>query len=197
MLKEGMKIEATHVKKKQLHQYLPPELVQKKKRVGGLTVNVGTNPFGTSWLLNDSSSPFLLFLLQSIAELNRSSNGGSSKRLSLDSSHLDSSRDTDSGTPFSSPTCKPSKPASDTDDRYDTFYLCSPLLPLFCTTNIPASALSVLWSVFCVFLVWALLRSFLWKAPQHPVQHQRLQTRACLSPSLVHVSFPATVTQMV
>lgn len=84
MLKEGMKIEATHVKKKQLHQYLPPELVQKKKR--------------------------------SIAELNRSSNGGSSKRLSLDSSHLDSSRDTDSGTPFSSPTSKPSKPVSDTDD---------------------------------------------------------------------------------
>ncbi|CAL8299326.1 unnamed protein product [Merluccius merluccius] len=76
MLKDGMKIEAMHVKKKQLHQYLPPELVQKKKR--------------------------------SIAELNRSSNGGSSKRLSLDSSHLDSSRDTDSGTPFSSPTptCK-------------------------------------------------------------------------------------------
>uniref|UniRef100_A0A3B4T5C7 polynucleotide adenylyltransferase n=1 Tax=Seriola dumerili TaxID=41447 RepID=A0A3B4T5C7_SERDU len=84
MLKDGMKIEATHVKKKQLHQYLPPELVQKKKR--------------------------------SIAELNRSSNGGSSKRISLDSSHLDSSRDTDSGTPFSSPANKPSKPASDTDD---------------------------------------------------------------------------------
>uniref|UniRef100_A0A665UIB7 polynucleotide adenylyltransferase n=1 Tax=Echeneis naucrates TaxID=173247 RepID=A0A665UIB7_ECHNA len=87
MLKEGMKIEATHVKKKQLHQYLPPELVQKKKR--------------------------------SIAELNRSSNGGSSKRISLDSSHLDSSRDTDSGTPFSSPASKPSKPTSDTDDRSD------------------------------------------------------------------------------
>lgn len=33
MLKDGMKIEATHVKKKQLHQYLPAELVQKKKRV--------------------------------------------------------------------------------------------------------------------------------------------------------------------
>ncbi|KAE8280337.1 Poly(A) polymerase gamma [Larimichthys crocea] len=79
MLKDGMKIEATHVKKKQLHQYLPPELVQKKKR--------------------------------SIAELNRSS-----KRISLDSSHLDSSRDTDSGTPFSSPTSKPSKPVTDTDD---------------------------------------------------------------------------------
>uniref|UniRef100_A0A8C3AX22 polynucleotide adenylyltransferase n=1 Tax=Cyclopterus lumpus TaxID=8103 RepID=A0A8C3AX22_CYCLU len=88
MLKDGMKIEATHVKKKQLHQYLPPELVQKKKRV-------------------------------SIAELNRSSNGGSSKRISLDSSHLDSSRDTDSGTPFSSPSSKPSKPTSDTEDRWD------------------------------------------------------------------------------
>uniref|UniRef100_A0A669BSR7 polynucleotide adenylyltransferase n=1 Tax=Oreochromis niloticus TaxID=8128 RepID=A0A669BSR7_ORENI len=87
MLKEGMKIEATHVKKKQLHQYLPPEVVQKKKR--------------------------------SIAELNRSSNGGSSKRFSLDNSHLDSSRDTDSGTPFNSPPSKTSKPASDTDDRYD------------------------------------------------------------------------------
>ncbi|XP_030011604.1 poly(A) polymerase gamma isoform X2 [Sphaeramia orbicularis] len=84
MLKDGMKIEATHVKKKQLHQYLPPELVQKKKR--------------------------------SIAELNRSSNGGSSKRISLDSSHLDSSTNTDSGTPISSPTSKPSKPTSDTDD---------------------------------------------------------------------------------
>lgn len=38
MLKDGMKIEATHVKKKQLHQYLPPELVQKKKRVGRLSL---------------------------------------------------------------------------------------------------------------------------------------------------------------
>uniref|UniRef100_A0A8L0DJ82 polynucleotide adenylyltransferase n=1 Tax=Oncorhynchus mykiss TaxID=8022 RepID=A0A8L0DJ82_ONCMY len=87
MLKDGMKIEATHVKKKQLHQYLPVELVQRKKR--------------------------------SIVELNRNSNGGSSKRSSLDGSQLDSSRDTDSGTPFSSPTsvCKPSRPAaSDTDD---------------------------------------------------------------------------------
>uniref|UniRef100_A0A674N6Q5 polynucleotide adenylyltransferase n=1 Tax=Takifugu rubripes TaxID=31033 RepID=A0A674N6Q5_TAKRU len=88
MLKNGMKIEATHVKKKQLNLYLPPELVQKKKR--------------------------------SIADLNRSSNGGSSKRISLDSSHLDSSRDTDTGTPFSSPPCKQSKPASDTEDRWDS-----------------------------------------------------------------------------
>ncbi|XP_068597096.1 poly(A) polymerase gamma [Brachionichthys hirsutus] len=84
MLKDGMKIEATHVKKKQLHQYLPPELVQKKKR--------------------------------SMADLNRSTNGGSAKRMSLDSSHLDSSRDTDSGTPFSSPASKPSNPVLDTDD---------------------------------------------------------------------------------
>ncbi|XP_038155396.1 poly(A) polymerase gamma isoform X2 [Cyprinodon tularosa] len=101
MLKEGMKIEATHVKKKQLHQYLPPELVQKKKR--------------------------------SIAELNRSSNGASSKRLSLDSSHLDSSRDTDSGTPFSSPTNKPPKPVSDAEDGV------SPPKQLFVETS-PASS---------------------------------------------------------
>lgn len=33
MLKEGMKIEATHVKKKQLHHYLPAEILQKKKKV--------------------------------------------------------------------------------------------------------------------------------------------------------------------
>ncbi|KAM3863141.1 poly(A) polymerase gamma [Diretmus argenteus] len=97
MLKDGMKIEATHVKKKQLHQYLPPEMVQKKKR--------------------------------SIAELNRSSNGGSSKRVSLDSSHLDSSRDTDSGTPFNSPTptSKPSKPSA--ADMDDSIGLPKPLFP--------------------------------------------------------------------
>lgn len=52
--------------------------------------------------------------------MNRSSNGGSSKRISLDSSHLDSSRDTDTGTPFTSPASKPSKPVSDTDDRWDS-----------------------------------------------------------------------------
>ncbi|XP_027861736.1 poly(A) polymerase gamma-like [Xiphophorus couchianus] len=102
MLKDGMKIEATHVKKKQLHQYLPPELVQKKKR--------------------------------SIAELNRNSNGGSSKRISLDSSHLDSSRDTDSGTPFSSPSSKPLKPASDTDEG------ASPPKQLFLETSPAPSA---------------------------------------------------------
>ncbi|XP_039594841.1 poly(A) polymerase gamma isoform X2 [Polypterus senegalus] len=76
MLKDGMKIEATHVKRKQLHQYLPPEILQRKKK--------------------------------SIAEINRSSNGGATKRTSLDGNYLDSSRDTDSGTPCSSPTlaCK-------------------------------------------------------------------------------------------
>uniref|UniRef100_A0A671VPT0 polynucleotide adenylyltransferase n=2 Tax=Sparus aurata TaxID=8175 RepID=A0A671VPT0_SPAAU len=43
MLKDGMKIEATHVKKKQLHQYLPPELVQKKKRVRYISVQIGSS----------------------------------------------------------------------------------------------------------------------------------------------------------
>uniref|UniRef100_A0A8C9U1T1 polynucleotide adenylyltransferase n=1 Tax=Scleropages formosus TaxID=113540 RepID=A0A8C9U1T1_SCLFO len=71
MLKEGMKIEATHVKKRQLHEYLPPDVLQKKKK--------------------------------SLADVNRTSNGGT-KRCSLDGSQLDSSRDTDCGTPFSSPT---------------------------------------------------------------------------------------------
>ncbi|XP_043367887.1 poly(A) polymerase gamma isoform X1 [Dermochelys coriacea] len=32
MLKDGMKIEATHVKKKQLHYYLPAEILQKRKK---------------------------------------------------------------------------------------------------------------------------------------------------------------------
>uniref|UniRef100_A0A8D3D4Y8 polynucleotide adenylyltransferase n=1 Tax=Scophthalmus maximus TaxID=52904 RepID=A0A8D3D4Y8_SCOMX len=107
MLKDGMKIEATHVKKKQLHQYLPPEVVQKKKR--------------------------------SIAELNRSSNGGSSKRISLDSSHLDSSRDTDSGTPFTSPASKPTKPVSDTDDRCDILFT---LIVLIYNRNVDSLSLN-------------------------------------------------------
>lgn len=82
-----MTIEATHVKKKQLHHYLPPELVQRKKK--------------------------------SLGDINRSSNGGGSKRCSLDSSQLDSSRDTDIGTPFSSPTpiSKPCQPASTPEDN--------------------------------------------------------------------------------
>nr|BAB39139.1 poly(A) polymerase [Carassius auratus] len=86
MLKDGMTIEATHVKKKQLHHYLPSELVQRKKK--------------------------------SLGEINRSSNGGGSKRCSLDGSQLDSSRDTDIGTPFSSPTpvSKPCQPVSTPED---------------------------------------------------------------------------------
>lgn len=86
MLKDGMTIEATHVKKKQLHHYLSPELVQKKKK--------------------------------SLGDINRSSNGGGSKRCSLDGSQLDSSRDTDIGTPFSSPTpvSNPCQPASTPED---------------------------------------------------------------------------------
>uniref|UniRef100_A0AAY4E5C2 polynucleotide adenylyltransferase n=1 Tax=Denticeps clupeoides TaxID=299321 RepID=A0AAY4E5C2_9TELE len=84
MLKDGMKIEATHVKRKQLHQYLPPEVLQRKKK--------------------------------SIGDTNRSSTGSDLKRGSMDNSQLDSSRDTDTGTPFCSPTpvsgpCNtPSKP---------------------------------------------------------------------------------------
>ncbi|KAF7710384.1 hypothetical protein HF521_009256 [Silurus meridionalis] len=87
MLKDGMTIEATHVKKKQLHQYLPAELVHRGKK-------------------------------KSLGDLNRSSNGGGSKRCSLDGSQLDSSRDTDTGTPFSSPTpiSKSFKSASTPDD---------------------------------------------------------------------------------
>ncbi|XP_075059958.1 poly(A) polymerase gamma isoform X2 [Mixophyes fleayi] len=73
MLKKGMKIEATHVRKKQLHQYLPPEVLQKRKK-------------------------------QSVPDINRSSSGLLSKRSSLDGNCLDSSRDTDTGTPFQSPT---------------------------------------------------------------------------------------------
>ncbi|XP_057628099.1 poly(A) polymerase gamma isoform X2 [Chionomys nivalis] len=82
MLKDGMKIEATHVKKKQLHHYLPAEILQKKKK--------------------------------SLSDVSRSSGGLQSKRSSLDSSCLDSSRDTDSGTPFHSPvsTNKSSNPDS-------------------------------------------------------------------------------------
>lgn len=120
MLKDGMKIEATHVKKKQLHQYLPPELVQRKKRVRGLSAVIGAKAkadIETLTFLLFVSCSILFFFPQSIAELNRSSNGGNSKRISLDSSHLDSSRDTDSGTPFTSPASKPSKPVSDTEDR--------------------------------------------------------------------------------
>ncbi|XP_017320003.1 poly(A) polymerase gamma isoform X4 [Ictalurus punctatus] len=87
MLKEGMTIEATHVRKKQLHQYLPAELVHRGKK-------------------------------KSSGDLNRSSNGGGSKRCSLDGSQLDSSRDTDTGTPFSSPTAiiKSCKSVSTPDD---------------------------------------------------------------------------------
>lgn len=40
-----MKIEATHVKKRQLHQYLPPELVQRKKRVSCVPLLAGTKTF--------------------------------------------------------------------------------------------------------------------------------------------------------
>ncbi|KAM8945467.1 poly(A) polymerase gamma [Pelodytes ibericus] len=72
MLKKGMRIEATHVKKKQLHHYLPAELLHKRKK-------------------------------QSVPDI-RSASGPSSTRTSLDGNYLDSSRDTDTGTPCDSPT---------------------------------------------------------------------------------------------
>ncbi|TSK22701.1 Poly(A) polymerase gamma [Bagarius yarrelli] len=98
MLKDGMTIEATHVRKKQLHQYLPAELVQRGKK-------------------------------KSLGDLNRSSNGGGSKRCSLDGSQLDSSRDTDTGTPFSSPTpiTKSCKSSSTPDDSITSP---KPLVPM-------------------------------------------------------------------
>ncbi|XP_033860541.2 poly(A) polymerase gamma-like isoform X2 [Acipenser ruthenus] len=104
MLKDGMKIEATHVKKRQLHQYLPPDVLQKKKK--------------------------------SIAEINRNSNGGGSKRCSLDGNPLDSSRDTDSGTPFSSPVpaSKPSKPNTDAEDSQN---ITPSKIPAMCVDGSP------------------------------------------------------------
>uniref|UniRef100_A0A8C6K889 Poly(A) polymerase n=1 Tax=Nothobranchius furzeri TaxID=105023 RepID=A0A8C6K889_NOTFU len=116
MLKDGMKIEATHVKKKQLHQYLPPELVQRKKRVR-ISLQLW---FSCSDLFLCGfyvSYVFYFLFFQSIAELNRSSNSESSKRISLDGSALDSSRETDSGTPFSSPNSK--APPSETNEGFD------------------------------------------------------------------------------
>ncbi|XP_007252301.2 poly(A) polymerase gamma isoform X2 [Astyanax mexicanus] len=103
MLKDGMTIEATHVKKKQLHQYLPAELVHKSKK-------------------------------KSLGDLNRSSSGGGSKRCSLDGSQLDSSRDTDSGTPFSSPTpvCKPCNSVSTPEESITPS---KPPVPLYVDTS--------------------------------------------------------------
>uniref|UniRef100_A0A2K5CXT4 polynucleotide adenylyltransferase n=1 Tax=Aotus nancymaae TaxID=37293 RepID=A0A2K5CXT4_AOTNA len=86
MLKEGMKIEATHVKKKQLHHYLPAEILQKKKK-------------------------------QNLSDVSRSLGGLQSKRSSLDSSCLDSSRDTDNGTPFNSPASKSDSPSVGETER--------------------------------------------------------------------------------
>ncbi|XP_073191411.1 poly(A) polymerase gamma [Lepidochelys kempii] len=46
MLKDGMKIEATHVKKKQLHYYLPAEILQKRKKQS--IPDIGRNISGLS-----------------------------------------------------------------------------------------------------------------------------------------------------
>ncbi|KAL2083178.1 hypothetical protein ACEWY4_020951 [Coilia grayii] len=101
MLKDGMKIEATHVKKKQLHQYLPPDVLHRKRK----------------------------------GDPNRSSSGGDSKRCSMDSSQLDSSRDTDTGTPFSSPSpvLMPCKPVADAESITPS----KPPVPLFADSSPP------------------------------------------------------------
>ncbi|NXE47257.1 PAPOG polymerase, partial [Casuarius casuarius] len=72
MLKEGMKIEAAHMKRKQLHYFLPVETLQKRKK-------------------------------QSMPDISHNASGLQSKRASSDGSRLDSSRDTDSRTPYNSP----------------------------------------------------------------------------------------------
>ncbi|KAM4693556.1 poly(A) polymerase gamma isoform 2-T2 [Discoglossus pictus] len=89
MLKKGMKIEATHVKKKQLHHYLPVEVLQKKKK-------------------------------QSVPDINKAASGLLSKRTSIDGNCLDSSRDTDTGTPFESPTSGEKNAKSDSPPVPDT-----------------------------------------------------------------------------
>ncbi|XP_076142055.1 poly(A) polymerase gamma [Alosa pseudoharengus] len=106
MLKDGMKIEATHVKRKQLHQYLPPDVLQRKRK--------------------------------SMGDPNRSSTGGDSKRCSMDGSQLDSSRDTDTGTPFSSPTpvCMPFKAEVDAESVTPS----KPPVPLFVESSPPSEA---------------------------------------------------------
>lgn len=199
-----------------------------------LHVHVGTKALiifflNISWLLTWCFSSFVFVFLQSIAELNRNSNGGSSKRISLDNSPLDSSRDTDSGTPFTSPSNKAPKSASDTEDRYDAplhFYLHFSVVILYCIgflypqmfySNVypvcffniyyhywqwpdsnPQYDAEQMFFVSLYFAASALPSSFLRRAPQHPAQqqqqeqhhhqHQLLQTRACPSPSLAHVS---------
>uniref|UniRef100_UPI00398F1E3F poly(A) polymerase gamma isoform X2 n=1 Tax=Pristiophorus japonicus TaxID=55135 RepID=UPI00398F1E3F len=83
MLKEKMRIEATHVKKKQLHQYLPAEILQKKKKQSIPDIN-----------------------------RNSTGNVGNLNRSSLEGNPLDNSRDADVATPFGSPALlqKSSKP---------------------------------------------------------------------------------------
>ncbi|KAM9316795.1 poly(A) polymerase gamma [Gastrophryne carolinensis] len=69
MLKKDVKIEATHVRRKQLHKYLPQDVLQKRKKQS----------------------------LPEISRSSSSSSGLLSKRCSLDGNCLDSSQDTDSG----------------------------------------------------------------------------------------------------
>ncbi|XP_061846491.1 poly(A) polymerase gamma isoform X1 [Colius striatus] len=71
VLKEGMKIEAAHVKRKHLHYFLPAETLQKRKK-------------------------------QSMPDNSQNASGLQCKRISSGGHCLDSSRDTDSRTPYNS-----------------------------------------------------------------------------------------------
>ncbi|NXL47201.1 PAPOG polymerase, partial [Podilymbus podiceps] len=71
VLKEGMKIEAAHVKRKHLHYFLPAETLQKRKK-------------------------------QSMPDTSQNASGLQCKRTSSEGSCLDSTRDTDSRTPYNS-----------------------------------------------------------------------------------------------
>ncbi|XP_075781647.1 poly(A) polymerase gamma isoform X4 [Pelodiscus sinensis] len=56
MLKEGMKIEATHVKKKQLHYYLPAEILQKRKKQSIPDIGRNISGFPSTRISVDGSS---------------------------------------------------------------------------------------------------------------------------------------------
>ncbi|XP_059575546.1 poly(A) polymerase gamma isoform X3 [Alligator mississippiensis] len=83
MLKEGMKIEATHVKRKQLHYYLPVEILQKRKKsIPDISRNAGS--FQSKRICLDSSrdvdtgTPYCSPSLSKIIKLDRAAETDSS-----------------------------------------------------------------------------------------------------------------------
>lgn len=53
MLKDGMKLEARHVRRKELHQYLAPSFLKRERRLAPIPVRNGKRPLETS---NDTPS---------------------------------------------------------------------------------------------------------------------------------------------